>query len=274
MEGRLREAVYGLAVGDAVGVPYEFKRRGSFQCAGMIGYGTHDQPAGTWSDDTSMTLATCASIKNKGKIDCEDIRRQFETWFYEKKYTPFGEVFDYGITCSQAIENKKGKEDERSNGNGSLMRILPLAFVPDVTDEQIAEVSAITHAHKISKESCIIYVRIAQEMLAGVSPQEAIEKHVSEKSILHRLRHICRVEENEIRSSGYVVDSFEAAMWSLLTTHSYKECIKKAVNLGDDTDTVAAIAGGLAGILYGIENIPKEWMEKLQGKEIIDRCLW
>ena len=168
MGERLREAVYGLAIGDAVGVPYEFKQRGSFQCAGMIGYGTHHQPAGTWSDDTSMTLATCASIKNMGKIDCEDIRRQFEAWFYEKKYTPFGEVFDYGITCSQAIENKKGEEDERSNGNGSLMRILPLAFVPDVTDEQIAEVSAITHAHKISKESCIIYVRIAQEMFAGV----------------------------------------------------------------------------------------------------------
>ena len=274
MEGRLREAVYGLAVGDAVGVPYEFKRRGSFQCAGMTGHGTHDQPAGTWSDDTSMTLATCASIKNMGKIDCEDIRRQFEAWFYEKKYTPFGEVFDCGITCSQAIRNKKGKEDERSNGNGSLMRIFPLAFVPNITDEQIAEVSAITHAHKISKESCIIYVRIAQEMFAGVSPREAIEKHVSEKSILHRLRYIDRLEEKEIRSSGYVVDSFEAAMWSLLTTNSYKECIEKAVNLGDDTDTVAAIAGGLAGILYGMENIPKEWMEKLQGKEIIDQCLW
>ena len=137
MAKRLRDAVYGLAVGDAVGVPYEFTRRGSFQCAGMTGHGTHDQPAGTWSDDTSMTLATCASIKNMGKIDCEDIRRQFEAWFYEKKYTPFGEVFDYGITCSQAIENKKGEEDERSNGNGSLMRILPLAFVPNITDEQI-----------------------------------------------------------------------------------------------------------------------------------------
>lgn len=107
-----------------------------------------------------------------------------------------------------------------------------------------------------------------------MSPREAIEKHVSEKSILHRLRYIDRLEEKEIRSSGYVVDSFEAAMWSLLTTNSYKECIEKAVNLGDDTDTVAAIAGGLAGILYGIENIPKEWMEKLQGKEIIDWCLW
>ena len=274
MAKRLREAVYGLAVGDAVGVPYEFTRRGSFQCAGMTGHGTHDQPAGTWSDDTSMTLATCASIKNMGKIDCEDIRRQFEAWFYEKKYTPFGEVFDCGITCSQAIRNKKGKEDERSNGNGSLMRILPLAFVPNITDEQIAEVSAITHAHKISKESCIIYVGIAQEIFAGVSPREAIEKHVSEKSILHRLRYIDRLEEKEIRSSGYVVDSFEAAMWSLLTTNSYKECIEKAVDLGDDTDTVAAIAGGLAGILYGIENIPKEWLDKLQSKENIDKCLW
>mgnify|MGYP002287300723 FL=1 len=107
-----------------------------------------------------------------------------------------------------------------------------------------------------------------------MSPLEAIEKHVSEKSILHRLRYIDRLEEKEIRSSGYVVDSLEAAMWSLLTTNSYKACIKKAVDLGDDTDTVAAIAGGLAGILYGIANIPKEWLDKLQSKENIDKCLW
>ena len=109
MEGRLRDAVYGLAVGDAVGVPYEFKRRGSFQCAGMIGYGTHDQPVGTWPDDTGMTLATCASIKNMGKIDCEDIRRQFEAWFYEKKIHRLVKFLTMELLAAKQLTIKKEK---------------------------------------------------------------------------------------------------------------------------------------------------------------------
>lgn len=157
---KLKDAIYGLAIGDALGVPYEFLKRGEFECTDMIGNGTHNQPEGTWTDDTSMTLATCMSIKNKKHIDVEDIRKEFEEWMFNNKYTPFDEVFDWGTTCSNAIYDKKGCDDEWSNGNGSLMRIIPLAFVNDITDEEIENVSAITHAHSISKEGCVYYVTI------------------------------------------------------------------------------------------------------------------
>lgn len=274
MTKRLKDAIYGLAVGDALGVPYEFRKRGEFLCQDMVGHGTHGQIEGTWSDDTSMTLATCASIKNKKGVDTADIRKEFENWLFHGKYTPFGEVFDCGNTCSTAIYDKKGCTGERSNGNGSLMRILPLAFVDGVTDEQIRKVSAITHGHQISMSACVAYVRIAIDLLNGKDLKASIKEHVKRDSILDAVLWIEEYEEEEIASSGYVVDSFEAAFWCLLTTDNYRDCVLKAVNLGDDTDTTAAIAGGLAGILYGYDNIPKEWIDKLQKKELIEDCLF
>lgn len=265
MNEALKSAIYGLAIGDALGVPYEFQERGSFLCTDMIGYGTHNQPIGTWSDDTSMTLATCRSLqKNHGNIVLEDIQWEFEQWMFKKKYTPFGKVFDCGNTCYEAICDKQGKTDEWSNGNGSLMRILPLAFVPGITDEMIGEVSAITHGHEISKEACIIYVRIAIALLQGKKLQEAIQKSVPDTSPFASLGMIETYTENEISSGGYVMETLQAALWCLVKTDNYKACVLKAVNLGMDTDTTAAVAGGLAGILYGYDGIPAEWMEKLQ----------
>ena len=108
----LKSAIYGLAVGDALGVPYEFKFRGAFECTDMIGYGTHNQPEGTWSDDTNMALATCASIKACGRVDVDDIRDRFRRWLKEGVYTPFGEVFDCGNTCAAAIRSGRGCDDE------------------------------------------------------------------------------------------------------------------------------------------------------------------
>lgn len=275
MDYYLKSAIYGLAVGDAIGVPYEFKVRGTFDATDMIGYGTHNQPEGTWSDDTSMALATCYSIKiNNNKIDYNDIRDQFENWLFRGDFTPFGNVFDCGNTCSSAIYDHRGCSDVWSNGNGSLMRIIPVAFVDSITDEQVEQVSAITHAHEISKLGCVIYINIAKKLIKGVDLEQAINDTVPVDSIYKRLINIKNLNVNKIKSTGYIVDTFEAAIWSLLTTNSYEECILKAVNLGDDTDTTAAIAGGLAGILYGYENIPKKWIEKLQGKDVIDRCLF
>lgn len=274
MKERLKDAIYGLAVGDALGVPYEFSNRGEFVCEDMIGYGTHNQPKGTWSDDTSMTLATCMSIKNKGKVDIKDIRKEFEEWMFRNKYTPFGKVFDCGNTCSNAIYDKKGCDDEWSNGNGSLMRIIPLAFVENISDEEIENVSAITHAHKISKEACVYYVRIAIDLLNGIELKTSIQNNIPEGSIYDSLLWMEDYSEDEIVSSGYVVDSFEAAIWCLMKTNTYRDCVIKAVNLGRDTDTIAAIAGGLAGILYGYDAIPKEWIDSLQQKEMIEECLF
>ncbi len=274
MKEKLKDAIYGLAVGDALGVPVEMLERGTYKVDGMIGGGTHHQEAGTWSDDTSMTLATCYSIKMLNKIDVDDIRHCFELWLNEAMFTPKGNVFDCGNTVFDALHRGKGMTSEYSNGNGSLMRILPLAFVDGITNIDIAEVSAITHAHPLSKEGCIIYVKIAKDLLKGISLQEAIQNHVCEDSTYHRLLGIGNLEEKYIKSTGYIVDTLEAAIWSLLTTNSYKEAVLKAVNLGKDTDTVGAVCGGLAGIIYGYDAIPKEWIDVLKNKELINDCLF
>lgn len=164
----LRDCIYGLAVGDALGVPYEFRPRGTFECIDMIGYGTHGQPAGTWSDDTSMTLATCDSIRELGRIDTADMRDKFVSWIARGEYTIDG-VFDYGGTTARALRAGKGGSGERDNGNGSLMRIAPLAFT-DATDEEIGEVSAITHAHRTSTDACVIFVELMRDVMNGTPP--------------------------------------------------------------------------------------------------------
>lgn len=267
MNDKLKSAVYGLAVGDALGVPVEFMKRGSFHVTGMTGYGSHNQPAGTWSDDTSMTLATCDSIRVLGRVDCDDIRNRFRQWLYNAEYTVDNVVFDVGNTTARALRCGKGEDSEYSNGNGSLMRILPLAFT-NAEDELIGEVSAITHAHTLSKSICIKYVGLARALLNGMPLKDALTDLGKETAALAELT------EFEIKSSGYVVDTFRAALWSLATTDNYKDAVLKAVNLGDDTDTVGAVTGGLAGIVYGTDGIPGEWIDMLRGKEIIDRCLF
>lgn len=256
---KLKSAIYGLAIGDALGVPFEFKERYTFICEDMVGYGTYNKPEGTWSDDTSMTLATCKSLKDNNKIiDIVDIRRNFEKWLFNGEFTSDGKVFDVGNTTREALYREKGLDDFYSNGNGSLMRILPLAFT-NATDEEIENVSAITHAHKISKEFCVNYVKLARDLLNGV-------KYTNDK--------LKNIPENEISSSGFVEDTFKASLWCILNTDNYKDAVLKAVNLGSDTDTTAAVTGGLAGIIYGYESIPKEWIDKLKNKELIDECLF
>lgn len=271
-KNKLWSAIYGLAVGDALGVPAEFKTRGSFAIKDMVGYGTHHQPAGTWSDDTSMTLATCDAIKKAGNVDIAVIREAFCDWLFHGKYAVGHIVFDCGNTTGQALQRGHGFDDIRSNGNGSLMRILPLAFTN--SDERTIEaVSSITHAHAISVRACQIYVRCARRLLAG-EDLAMILKDMEEAEPFHRLSQLEELRESDIRSSGYVVDTLEAALWSLVHSNSYAEAVLKVVNLGDDTDTVGAVAGGLAGIIYGFEGIPKEWLNRLRGKEIIESSLF
>lgn len=255
---KLRDAIFGFAVADALGVPYEFKKRGTFKCDDMIGFGTWNQEPGTWSDDTSMTIATCKSIKDKGKIDTEDIRKNFEDWLFKEYFTANGETFDVGATTRDAIVGGVGIDDYYANGNGSLMRILPLAFT-DAGDVEIREVSAITHAHKISQEACVKYVHIARRLIAG---EVYSDDELKNKS------------EDEIASTGFVLHTLEASLWCILNSNSYREAVLKAINLGDDTDTTGAVTGGLAGIIYGLDGIPKDWMDKLKNKELIEECLF
>ncbi|MBR3155982.1 MAG: ADP-ribosylglycohydrolase family protein, partial [Methanobrevibacter sp.] len=165
---KVKDGITGLVVGDALGVPVEFTRKEELDenpVTGMMGHGTYDMPKGTWSDDSSMTLATMQSIVQKDGIDYEDIMKEFSLFVHESKYCQY-HTFDYGNTTINAILKfdrrckalECGGAGERDNGNGSLMRILPMAFIPDIDYEVIENVSALTHAHERSRIACVLYI--------------------------------------------------------------------------------------------------------------------
>lgn len=286
--------ILGLAIGDALGVPVEFSARETlrrFPVVDMRAFGVHHQPRGTWSDDSSMAFCIAASLIEKEKIDVADIADRFCRWYTQSYMTPHGDVFDIGNTTQFAISRllrgtppeKSGDKDEDANGNGSLMRTLPLVFAlqnEGITTrfEQVKAVSAITHAHIRSVISCFYYIEFALQLLEGkdkfdiyrylqTTVSDFLEKNDlnKEKSKFKRLleEDISELEEDRIRSSGYVLHTLEASIWCLLTSNTYSETVLKAVNLGSDTDTTGAVVGGLAGILYGEEGIPDEWKTQL-----------
>ena len=259
---RLRDAIYGQAVGDALGVPYEFLGRGTFEFEGMTGGGSHGCKAGTFSDDTSMTLATCDSLRELGRVDVDDMRERFIRWWRRGDYTPDGVCFDIGNTTSTALRCGHGGEGIWDNGNGSLMRISPLAFV-DATDEEIRAVSAITHAHEISCQACVDFVHILRE---------AAERPETLRASL--VERFASTSESDLSTGGYVLGTLEAALWCFARTTSYRDCVVTAVMLGEDTDTTADVAGALAGAYYGLESIPVEWFDALRAKTLIESCLF
>ncbi len=267
----------------------------------MRAYGTYHQPAGTWSDDTSMTLCLLDSLADG--LDYNDIMKKFNQWFDEGAYTPYGETFDIGNATRKAINRYSagtaalecGGKADGDNGNGSLMRILPILFylqsrygteINEEAFEIIHKVSSLTHAHQRSLIACGIYICIASAITEGAElrsaiqtgPQKAMQYYRNNTEFTHELKHYARLEnsdfeklpEEKIKSSGYVVDTLEAALWCLLNTDKYKDCVLKAVNLGEDTDTVAAVAGGLAGLYYGYDSIPPEWLEVIAKRDYIE----
>ena len=296
----LKAVMLGHAVGDALGVPVEFCSRRELDespVTEMLGWGSYPVPEGCWSDDTSMSLAALDSLKN-GRVDFEDIMGNFVAWTTEDKYTPTGEMFDIGKTCMTAIRNylkgscsalECGLKDERSNGNGSLMRMHPFvlyAYANDISLEDwsdlIDKASSITHAHQRSKVGCLIYAFVLWHLMNdhtisalhhGLARAEAHLKERAEISCYQRIfrEDFASTNRNKIKSSGYVIDTLEAAIWCVLTTKDYKSAVLAAVNLGEDTDTVAAVAGSMAGALYGLDNIPEEWLIVLKKREYIEK---
>ena len=273
-DNSLRAIVYGAAVGDALGVPFEFRKRDTFSCTHMVGGGARGMPAGTFSDDTSLLLATCDSIKAYGgEIETRDMADRFRSWLFEGEYTVDGAAFDVGNATATALKQGHGCAGERSNGNGSLMRIAPLALT-DADDAQIAAVSAITHAHSVSTAACVVFVHVLRAVRRGVSLSAAIAESVPDDQRFSFLRDIEEKTRDEIQSTGYVLHTLEAALWCALNTESYAECVLAAVNLGDDSDTTACVAGALAGAMYGYRAIPERWLESLRGKDLIESCLF
>lgn len=254
----LKACVYGMAIGDALGVPYEFMKRGTFTCTDMRGGGTWNQPKGTYSDDTGMALAMLDSIADCGRLDTDDMLERFRDWWLDGRYMPDGVCFDIGNTVRNALSCGTGMGGEFDNGNGSLMRTAPLALL-GCTDHEVMEASAITHAHETSMLTCLRFVRILERVVSD--RYEIIDE-------IHQL--VGGYEEHEIESNAFVSNTFRAALWCFDNTDSYEECVLKAVNLGKDTDTTACVAGALAGLTYGFEQIPSDWVNALRGKEIID----
>lgn len=203
---KLKGIIYGAAVGDALGVPYEFQGRDSFTCKGMASGGAHQMPKGTFSDDTSMLLATQDSIRERGCIDVEDMRERYRKWLYEGAYTADGEAFDVGNATATALSEGYGLTHERSNGNGSLMRIAPLACT-GATDDEIRAVSAITHAHPISMEACVAFVHILRAVMAGEDLESAIEANMPDNPRFAFIREVKDWSRDCVKSTGYVIDT-------------------------------------------------------------------
>lgn len=306
MKNNILNAVMGSCVADALGVPVEFVNREMLRqnpVTDMRCYGTHNQPAGTWSDDTSMTLCLIDSL-SKG-LDYKDIMTNFIKWVNSGEYTADGDVFDIGNATRKALMKFErgttplncGGLDDNDNGNGSLMRILPILFyIESIYGKEFTEneeamniihnVSALTHAHKRSLIACGIYISVASNLTKNMNLSTVVEdgiynaveyykrhdEYADELSYYKRLSNktFSETAVKDIKSSGYVVDTLEAAIWCLLKTKNYKECVLLAVNLGEDTDTVAAVAGGLAGIYYGYDSIPEEWLSVIAKRDYIE----
>jgi ADP-ribosylglycohydrolase len=299
---QIESVLLGVAVGDALGVPVEFQDRGTFKITDMVGFGTHNQPAGTWSDDTSLALCLADAMAGgfTGDSLVEKTAENMVRWFERGDFTAHGEVFDIGTSTSKAIRNlRKGRPptesgcaDVNENGNGSLMRIAPLVFhVTGKPQEErfeiVREVSAITHAHPISILACIIYAEYLIKLLQGgdkYTAFEATQKGIMDALMKNSLRgyykskitdyfmplifpgnkwQLC--DEGDIESGGFVADTLKASFWCFLTTDNYRDAVLKAVNLGSDTDTTAAVTGGIAGLYYGFgeRGIPQDWINKL-----------
>lgn len=292
------KALLGVAIGDALGVPVEFVPRSylkSNPIKGMTGFGSHNQESGTWSDDSSLTFCLAESLCYGYNLD--HIAQNFVQWFQQAHWTAHGEVFDIGGATSEAINKiiagvsplKTGGTKEMDNGNGGLMRIIPLAFhLRNLRIEErfkiIREVTGITHAHLRSTLCSFVYIEICIQILLGEDKRNAYYegillvnefckgKYDLEQESLHLKRIldylIEDIPEDKIYSGGYIVHSLEAAIWCWLKEDSFSKAVLRAVNLGDDSDTTAAITGGLAG-LSSDAPFPIKWLDSLAKKEEI-----
>ena len=295
---RIMGGCFGLALGDALGVPVEFRTRewlAKHPVYDMQGDGCYKMPPGTWSDDTSMTIATMQSLIGQKSFNYADIMQKFVRWLRDDEFTATGKSFGTGRTTTHTIERFEqgglpllcGGLSEQDNGNGSLMRMLPVALVcwqqhliSTSRAQLVCYASSLTHAHEISVLGCYIYTNLVCHLMSGfeigAAYLEACQDDYSmfSRNALYRYRRtlegkLSELPRDEIRSTGYVVDTLEAAIWSVLSSEDFREAVLTAVNLGCDADTVGAVAGSLAGLYYGYEALPVEWMRELQREKYL-----
>ena len=276
---RFRGCLLGLAVGDAVGTTVEFKPRGSFPpLTDMIGGGPFGLKAGQWTDDTSMALCLATSLIDKKGFDPKDQMERYWRWYKEGYLSSTGKCFDIGNTVGYALERYhrtsepfSGTTSPNMAGNGSLMRLAPISifYFPDLRKiiHFAAESSRTTHGAPECIEACQLFSEMLFHIFSGMDKESALFKATFEPS-MSKIKDIAlgnyrNKSTNEIKGSGYVVESLEAALWCFYHTASFEEAILQATNLGDDADTTAAICGQIAGAFYGETGIPEKWLAKL-----------
>ena len=283
----------GNAVGDALGLPVEFKSREELKADPvfeMQGFGSHMAAQGTWSMNTSMVIALMESIRECDNINESDILHRLSKWLYLAEYTVGSEIINSNSTIAMAIERfKKGYDPDEcgdafefATDNGALVRILPVAFLCYNYNIQgkarynlVKNVTRLTHATEKCILANMIFVNYACYLLEGYYPAVALQKiqkedysFFSEACIdsFSRIlkKNLTESPEDTIQSHSDVIESLEAAIWSLVTARNFEQAVMTAVNLGHDTDTIGALTGGLAGLYYGIQGIPKRWLDKLK----------
>ncbi len=289
LASRLAGAVWGHLVGDATGVPYEFGPPMRAEDVVFGHTGSHHQPAGTWSDDGALMLALLDSLL-KARFNPEDQGKRSLSWYRKGTYAPGAKLFDVGTTTWEAMAALQsrvpaldaGPTGERSCGNGSLMRILPVALLgPDIRPARLVErahlASRVTHGHPRCQVTCAVYCLAVTALLRGQSPDDALAWALAEYPLAcgdtpELEHHAAAFEELRTWTSrsgrGFVLDSFWSAWDAFAGAADYADTIRRAIAYGGDTDTTAAIAGGLAGARWGWESIPLEWRRGMRGHEI------
>lgn len=279
-EDRVVGALLGLAVGDAVGTTLEFQRRDSYPpLTDMIGGGPFRLEPGVWTDDTSMALALADSLAEYGQLDPTDLMERFVSWWRKGAYSATGTCFDIGITTSAALSKYErtgdpfaGSTDPMTAGNGSLMRLAPVAIwgvgagLPAMR-KAARQQSATTHGAPACLDACEGFAMILHAAIGGASFEEAF----GAAGVVDAGEPIGTIlagswwgkQRAAIRSSGYVAHSLEAALWCVGETEAFRDAILLAANLGEDADTTAAITGQLAGALYGASGIPADWRQRV-----------
>lgn len=279
---RTRGAFLGLAVGDALGATLEFSQRDAHPLhTEMLGGGPFVLAPGQWTDDTAMALALADSLlaaREQGVpsgFDPDDLARRFVAWWRHGDYSCTGSCFDIGMTTAAALARFEqtgdpyaGSSNSREAGNGSLMRIAPVAIFAlddaEAADRFARDQSRITHAAPQAVEACAFFVKLLREAIQGDVDVLRSRKWAGDTAIRAIAAGSWRGKPRlEIRSTGFVIDTVEAALWSVGSTDSFEDALVLAINLGGDVDTVGAVTGQLAGALYGASAIPERWLKPL-----------
>ena len=292
---RYTGALLGLAAGDALGTPLEFKARGSFTpVTTIVGGGPFGLKPGQWTDDTSMAMCLAESLVRNGGFDPADQMRRYVRWQQQGYWSSTGTCFDVGDTVSRALRRFKetgepfaGSTDQYSAGNGSLMRLAPVllryAQNPPDAVHYAAESSRTTHAVAEAVDACRYFGGLILGALAGeekgslLAPYYAppgvswVETPLTPAIVRIAGGSFADKQDQEIRASGYVVHTLEAALWAFYNSDNFRDGALLAVNLGEDADTTGAIYGQLAGAYYGVEGIPEEWRAILTRADDIAR---